>query len=65
MEPEVTMEPIAVRRTTAAKLLDCTPPKVWQLQREGKLDAIKVGADDRITVESIRRFATAGSKVTA
>lgn len=53
------LEPVAVRRQTAAKMLDCSETKVWQLARDGVLKKIKVGADDRITVESIRAFAKA------
>jgi excisionase family DNA binding protein len=57
---EVTaLEPVAVRRETAARLLDCSPTTIWKLVKAGKLDAVKVGSDDRVTVESIRRLAAA------
>jgi excisionase family DNA binding protein len=55
MKEEVAvLEPVAVRRQTAAKMLDCSETTVWKLVREGVLRKIKVGADDRVTVESIR-----------
>lgn len=58
MNEEATrIEVVAVRRETAARMLDCSLTTIWKLSKEGKLDAIKVGADDRITVESIRRLA--------
>lgn len=58
METEIVrIEPYAVRRSTAAKLLDCSPTTIWKLCREGRLEVVKVGADDRILTESIRRFA--------
>lgn len=50
----VIMEAVAVRRATAAKMLDCSTTTVWKLSRAGRLKTIKVGADDRITVESIK-----------
>jgi hypothetical protein len=55
-EPEVKLEPLAVKRTTAADLLDCGPTTIWKLEKAGKLDTIKVGKDTRITMESIRRY---------
>lgn len=59
MEEIVVIEPVAVRRRTAAKMLDCSETTVYKLQREGKLETIKLGADDRITVDSIRKMAAA------
>jgi hypothetical protein len=56
MEPEA-IEPVAVRRETAAAMLDCSPTTIWRLCKEGKLDVVKVGSDSRVTVESIRRLA--------
>ena len=52
---------LLVKRTTAADLLDCSPTTVWKLQKAGKLDTVKVGRDDRITMESIRRYASGAS----
>lgn len=56
MEPVVNIEPVAVKRKTAARMLDCGETTVWRLQKEGKLETVKVGEDDRITVESIKRL---------
>jgi excisionase family DNA binding protein len=53
-EEVVAIEPVAVRRRTAAQMLDCSETTVWKLAKEGKLKTVKVGADDRITVASIR-----------
>jgi len=58
MESVANLEPIAVKRSTAAKMLDCGPTTIWRLCKEGKLDTIKIGADERITVASIRRIGT-------
>jgi hypothetical protein len=58
METVATLETVAVKRSTAAKMLDCGPTTIWRLCREGKLDTVKIGADERITVESIRRIGT-------
>lgn len=59
MEPEVSIEPVAVKRKTAARMLDCGETAIWKLQKAGVLDTIKIGTDDRITVESIKRYAKA------
>ena len=56
MEPAVSLKPLAVKRSTAAKMLDCGSTKVWELQKSGELETIKIGADDRITVASIERY---------
>lgn len=63
MSETVNIEPVAVKRSTAARMLDCGPTKVWQLQKSGELETVKLGADDRITVDSIKRFI--GRKVKA
>lgn len=55
--PLVVIEPVAVRRTTAGRMLDCSATTVWKLCKAGLLDVIKIGADERVTVESIRRYA--------
>jgi hypothetical protein len=52
---------LLVKRTTAADILDCSPTTVWKLQKAGKLETVKVGRDDRITMESIRRYALGSS----
>jgi len=59
MEQVVTLEPLAVRRTTAARMLECGVTTIWKLCKEGKLETVKVGNDDRITVDSIKRYAKA------
>ena len=56
---DVSYEPVAVKRKTAAQMLDCSETTIWKLQRAGKLETVKVGSDDRITVESIHRLANA------
>ena len=58
MENVINLEPIAVKRATAARMLDCGPTTIWRLCKEGKLDTIKLAGDDRITVASIRRIGT-------
>jgi excisionase family DNA binding protein len=56
-EEVVVLEPIAVKFITAAKQLEISESTVRKLAREGKLKTILVGADQRITVASIRAFA--------
>jgi len=51
------VEPVAVRRATAAAMLDCSESTVLNLEKSNKLKTILVGKDRRITVESIREFA--------
>jgi len=51
-------EPLAVRRVTAARMLDCSPATVHKLIKNGQLKTIKVGSDQRVTVASIRKLAT-------
>lgn len=59
MEPEVkTLEPLAVRRATAARMLDCSVTTIWQMVKRGELQTVKIGADDRILVSSIRAYAS-------
>lgn len=52
----VNLDQLAVRRRTAARMLDCGETKIYELEKSGELETIKLGADRRITVESIRRF---------
>jgi len=63
MPPEevVAFEPVAVKRATAAQMLDCGATTIHRLIKEGRLDTVKLGADERVTIESIKRFATARS----
>ena len=60
-EEVVVIEPVAVRRRTAAAMLDCSESTVRKLEVEGKLKTILIGADRRITVESIKALGRAGS----
>ena len=53
-EPVVHIEPYAVRRQTAAKLLDCSPSTVYKLCKQGVLQTVKVGADERVLYSSIK-----------
>ncbi|OGA59984.1 MAG: hypothetical protein A3G81_26125 [Betaproteobacteria bacterium RIFCSPLOWO2_12_FULL_65_14] len=53
-EKVIELEPLAVRRGTAAKMLDCSPTTIHKLMKAGKLRTVKVGADDRILIDSIR-----------
>jgi excisionase family DNA binding protein len=53
---EVVIEPLAVGYADAAKMIGVGRTKVWQLAKEGKLKTIKIGADSKITVESIRKY---------
>lgn len=50
----VKLEPVAVRYRTAAGMLECSESTVRKLVREGKLRKTTIGADDRVTVESIK-----------
>jgi len=52
-------EPVAVRRATAATMLDCSATTIHRLIHEGKLKVVKIGADQRVTVASIKRLAAA------
>lgn len=53
---EVVIEPVAVSYEDAGKMLGIGRTKAWQLAKEGKLKTIKIGADSKIVVESIRKF---------
>lgn len=55
-EPLVVCEPLVVKRSTAARLLDCSQTSVWKLCRSGILDTVKLGDDPRITMASLRRY---------
>lgn len=52
----VTIEPVAVRVKTAAKMLDAGVSKVYQLVKEGKLEPVRFDADMRIRVTSIKKL---------
>jgi excisionase family DNA binding protein len=50
----VTLEPFAVRLSTAARLLECGVTTVHKLIHAGQLEVIHVGADRRVTLSSIK-----------
>jgi hypothetical protein len=52
----VVIEPVAVGFETAGEMLGVGKTKAWELAKAGKLDTIKIGADSKVVVESIRRF---------
>ena len=56
-EEVLKLEPVAVRYKTAAGLLDCSESTARKLVREGKLKTMTIGADERITLSSIRKLA--------
>jgi hypothetical protein len=58
MNPEevVKYEPLAVGKRTAGRMLDCSYSTVYKLCRQGKLQTIRIGADERVLVSSIRKF---------
>jgi hypothetical protein len=58
-EEIVYIEPVAVRRATAAAMLDCSESTVRKLESEGRLRTVLMGADRRVTVESIKAFCQA------
>lgn len=62
VEPVVVLEPLAVKKTTAAKLLDCGLTKIRYLIIAGKLKTIKIGADQRVTMASLRKFVESGGE---
>jgi excisionase family DNA binding protein len=53
-EEVVKLEPMFVRYRTAAGLLDCSESTLRKLVRQGKLKTALIGADVRISVESIK-----------
>ena len=59
-EPVVSVPPEVVKRTTAARMLDCGETKIRDLCKAGKLKTIRLGADYRVTVASIREFVMRG-----
>lgn len=61
-DPTVSIEPLAVRKTTAAKLIEVGGTKLWQLVKSGQLKVIRVGKDERVTVDSIKKFVEAGGE---
>jgi hypothetical protein len=58
MQENVFLEPVAVRRGTAAKMLDCSMTTIHKLIVEGKLQTIGLRGDKRVTVASIKALAS-------
>ena len=56
-EEVVPVEPVAVRLSTAAGVLDCSVSTIRKLVKEKKLETVKVGNDDRVTVKSLKALA--------
>ena len=53
-EEVVEIEQLAVKVRTAAKVMDVSESTVRKLIREGKLEAVEVGSDKRVTGKSIK-----------
>lgn len=60
----IQMAPLAVRKPTAGRLLDISPSTVRRLIVEGRLRTIRVNADERVLVESIREYVAAQAEQT-
>jgi len=57
LESEVVqLEPLAVKRGTAAKLLDVCYTTAYELCRAGELEVVQVGKEDRILLSSIKSY---------
>ena len=59
----VAVEPVAVKRRTAAAMLQCGETMIFHLCKGGHLDTIMVGKERRITIASIRAFVARGGCV--
>jgi len=55
-EPNVSIKPIAVKYDTAAKLFDCGPTKIRQFVKDGLLQTVHIGADERVLVSSLEQL---------
>jgi excisionase family DNA binding protein len=49
-------EPALVKIEAACKHLDVGRSKLYELIREGQLDAVKIGKSARVTTASLKRF---------
>ena len=56
MTPTTHFEPALVKIEPACKYLDVGRSKLYELIREGKLEAVKIGKSARITTASLKRF---------
>jgi excisionase family DNA binding protein len=57
------IDQLAVRISTAAKMVECSESTIRKLLREGKLETTLVGADKRIPVDSIKALLGASKAV--
>jgi len=54
----VAVEPVAVKPTTAAKMLDCGLTTIYRMINKGELETVKLlDGDERVIVASIRKRA--------
>ena len=51
-----TFEPALMKIEPACRYLDVGRSKLYELIREGKLDAVKIGKSARVTTASLKRF---------
>jgi excisionase family DNA binding protein len=51
-----TFEPALMKIERACRHLDVGRSKLYELIREGKLDAVKIGKSARVTTASLKRF---------
>jgi len=54
--PTTRFEPALLKIESACEYLDVGRSKLYELIREGKLDAVKIGKSARITTASLKRF---------
>jgi excisionase family DNA binding protein len=52
----VQMRPLALNLQDAGAVLGCRKTKVWELIKKGELEAIRVGADQKVLVSSLEKF---------
>ena len=51
-----TFEPVLLKIEPACRYLDVGRSKLYELIREGKLEAVKIGKSARVTTASLKRF---------
>jgi excisionase family DNA binding protein len=51
-----TLEPALMKIEPACRYLDVGRSKLYELIRQGKLDAVKIGKSARVTTASLKRF---------
>ena len=51
-----TFEPALIKIEPACRYLDVGRSKLYELIREGKLDAVKIGKSARVTTSSLKQF---------